>query len=160
MPQVGSLLLVLALAAGCGQEPSDDAVSEADEVETTGADEPEAGDPSDGPPDDEASEPTSGDGLDAMVARACAASPCASAMSRVTLFRDASGEVAILRHEGDPMTCSHPPWTYVSPAGEIRLQQGNRPVTGPDDAAQLEAARQAVIGDLTADEQTHRCPGA
>lgn len=145
--QVVSMLLVFGLAVGCGRDADDETAAGADEAETTGADEPET-------------PASTADSVDAMVARACAASPCASAMSRVTLFRDASGEVAILRHAGDPMTCSHPPWTYVSPAGEIRLQQGNRPVTGPDDAAQLEAARQAVVGELTADEQTHRCPGA
>lgn len=93
-----------------------------------------------------------------QVRRACELSECSDANSTVSVWRSGSGAVEVLVHEGSLDACSHPPMTYVGADGSIRLVQGNRPITGPEDAAALEVERAAVLADLVRDEKRHRCP--
>lgn len=93
-----------------------------------------------------------------LVADACRQSACTGSDARVTVWRDGSGDVALLVHDGSLTACSHPPTTYVSPTQGVRLVQANRPIESAEDAAAFEAEREQVTRGLVRDERSERCP--
>ncbi len=92
-----------------------------------------------------------------VLARVCA-SPCAGPMARVHVYRDAEKNIGRLRFDGDLGTCSHPPQIYFDAAGAETLTVPERPVTGPEDAAELDAKKAPQYDGVTLAE-TLRCPG-
>lgn len=68
--------------------------------------------------------------LDAALERLRADPPrCAGPFSRVEVWRTAEGAVHRLYVHGDPMSCSHPPSHWYSPAGELLESVPMVPVT-------------------------------
>ena len=86
----------------------------------------------------------------------CAAAACSGPLSSVIVWRDAAGTPKVLEHRGDLSLCSHPPSTWLDPAGAVVLIQAEEPV-GSERGAQLQAERDSVVAGLVADAPA-ACP--
>jgi len=90
------------------------------------------------------------------VAMACAVAACSGPLSSVIVWRDADGALKVIEHRGDLSRCSHPPSTWLDPAGAVVLVQGEEPVDAAR-GAQLQAEREAATAGLIADAPA-TCP--
>jgi len=94
--------------------------------------------------------------LTLAVATVCNVASCSGEQARIVVWRDDQNQPKILEHRGS-FECSHPPTGWYNLSGEALLVQPERPVTDPEDAAALQAERDAITGALQKAE-TLSCP--
>ena len=93
----------------------------------------------------------------AVVQKMCA-TQCAGPHARLTVFRRASGEVGVVRLDGDLESCSHPPRRYFDPAGEEILTIPEQPVEpGSEEAKKFAADQEAAVAGMKEAESLY-CP--
>lgn len=149
--------LIVALALGCSSPSTtpasdgDDAGARAPTRASHDEDEPR---PSWAPPLRDPAElsPTF------QVVREICKAPCAGRFGRLTIFRDADGDVGRIRFDGDLDACSHPPRIYFDAKGTEVLAIPEEPVVaGSAEAKAFADSQAAQIAGLTQAE-TLGCP--
>jgi hypothetical protein len=93
-----------------------------------------------------------------QVVREICKGPCAGRLARLTVFRNADGDIGRIRFDGDLDACSHPPRIYYDAKGTEMLAIPEEPVVAGSAEAKAFADRQAAqIAGLT-EAQTLGCP--
>ena len=94
-----------------------------------------------------------------IVKKICA-SPCSGPHAMLVMFRRDSGELGVVRFEGDLQSCSHPPWLYFDPKGNEILAIPEEPVVPGSAEAEAFAAKQAAVVAGMKEAERFWCPDA
>lgn len=104
--------------------------------------------------------PTPQDPSYEVLTKLCSSALCNGPMASLRVFRNAEGEVARMRFDGDLEACSHPPRIYFDAEGVETLSIPNEPVEPGSEKATAYQRKQAAEVDGLVEAEALGCPEA